>query len=156
MNINTTLTPKDLEVNDELSMVLVPNDVAHTIWDPIESMVQKIVDKAPDDVSMKELYDNITSGNMLLVLIIDKNEIPVACNVLDVRITSTGMRYLMIPITAGTRMKEWLDAFMKLASKIAIERDCKELRGMSIRKGWLRALAKHGWEEVHTTIKMKL
>lgn len=80
----------------------------------------------------------------------------IAVNILNTHIFPTGHRVLYIPITGGERMNEWLDDFMDLAHKIAISFNCVEIRGMSCRKGWLKALKKHNWYSLHEVIGCKV
>lgn len=140
-------------MTNKLQITAVPIDMVEMIWDPCETLLQTIADRAPRDVSIEKAYNSIRAGKMLLTVVSDQGKI-IALNVLDVRTNETGYRYLMIPLTAGERMDEWLDDFMQLAYSIARARDCAALRGMAARKGWTRALKKYECEEIYTVIEM--
>jgi len=65
----------------------------------------------------------------------------------------SGLRALFLPFISGDGIAELLaDCFEEL-KQIARQSDCTEIRGMSVRHGWMRILKPMGWEPVHEIIK---
>ncbi len=139
----------------ELTIALVPANMIELVWVQAEPLIKTVVDKAPDDLAIEAIKDRLMRGATAMVTISDGTEI-VALNVVTIETLDTGMKVMFIPITAGTRMDEWLTPFLDIAKKIAKDYDCTELRGLSVRKGWMKVLKEYGWEESHVVIKCKV
>ena len=138
-----------------LDICAIPAQMIEVVWSQVEPLLFRVVDRNPDDICPHVTKQKLLAGDTLLISISDGAEI-VAINILEVQELDTGLRVLYIPITAGTRMREWLEPFLAVAKRIAKDYKCVELRGMSVRKGWLNTLGKHGWESAYETIKCKV
>jgi len=136
----------------ELTIGACPPNLIGLLWDQVEALILDVVEKAPDDISVSHTKKQLEAGEVLLVTISDGAEL-VAINVLNVSTLDTGLKVLYIPITSGTRMDEWLDDFMVVAHQMAKDYECTQIRGLSVRKGWLKKLEDHHWSECFTTIK---
>jgi hypothetical protein len=117
--------------------------------------LQRVCDKAPNEITVDTIKRNLLSGKQMLIAILDGEEV-VACNVVEKVTFDTGWNVLYIPITGGDRMDEWEDRFLQLAHAIARDLGCDELRGLACRKGWLRNLEPRGWYRLHDVIGCKV
>ena len=142
-------------MDKELIITAVPDTMIDLIWDKVEPLIKMVETKAPDDIVANAVKDALRTGKQLLVIIYRESKI-IALNVLDVRTLDSGKKVLYIPITAGDEMESWLDNFLMVAKAIAKDYECVELRGLAIRRGWLKKLKPHGWEEMFTTIRCEL
>ena len=133
----------------DISMIPVP--LVDVVLPICEGYIKDVIKRAENDISMEVIRNQLKKGETLLVTISEGSEI-IAVNILETREFETGHKVLLIPITAGTRMSEWLDDFLRLAHQLAKDSGCKELRGISCRKGWTRALRDYGWYDIHTVI----
>jgi len=104
---------------------------------------------------MDEVKQRLLEGKALLVTISVGNKI-VAINTFELRILSSGLRTLYIPITGGSELFKWKDDIMALAIKVAKLFNCTEIRGVSVRDGWMDILGPMGWEPVHQVIKYNI
>lgn len=143
--------------NNELIIAAVPVTLVQVIYPMCVDHIQKVVDKAPTDISVDTILDGLLSGDRMLVTISDGPEI-IAVNVLQLEVMETGYRVLYIPITGGERMDEWLERFLSFAANVGRDLKCEELRGLACRKGWLRALNKteQEWYPIHEVIGCKI
>ena len=146
---------KELFNEEPLVVSAVPYTMIDLIWDRVEPLIRSVEALAPEDISTPLVKDNLRLGRNLLVCISRGSEV-IAVNVLDVRTMDSGIKVLYIPITAGDCMDEWLDNFLDVAKAIAKDYGCTELRGLAVRKGWIKKLESYGWEEMFTTIRCKL
>lgn len=140
---------------NKLTIAAVPVNLVEHMFPKAAPHLQRVVDKAPNDISLETIKANLMKGDTMLITISDGIDV-VAVNVLQVHVMETGYRVLYIPITGGIRMEEWLDDFMEIAHALARDFKCDELRGMACRKGWLRALNDQGWYPIHEVIGCKV
>lgn len=130
----------------------VPITLLDHVWDKCIPHLEKVIKKSPTELSLKTIRESLEKGSQMLFTISDGPEV-VAVNIVEKVDFPTGLSVLSIPITGGTRMDEWLERFLKIASALAEDMGCTELRGMAVRKGWLRKLEGYGWEPVFTVIR---
>lgn len=138
-----------------LNLSAVPPSLIDVIYPMIEYQINRVIDKAENDISSDTTKRRLKNGETMLIVINDEDEI-IAVNILEVMEFETGHRALYIPITAGERMSEWLEDFLKMAMDIAKDLNCQELRGISCRPGWIKALKSHGWYNINTVIGCKV
>lgn len=138
-----------------LIIAMVPPTMVEFIWPKCLPLLELVAEKAPNDISIDSIHENLLAGEILLAAILDGDEV-VAVNTMEVQTMDSGNKILYIPITGGSRMDEWLERFLEIAHGIAKVHNCIELRGLAVRKGWLKKLSSHGWEEHFVTIKCKV
>ena len=136
-------------------VALVPRTMVEYVWDECTPFLEMVLAKAPEDIGLDKVYNRCLSGDTMLVIITDGSEI-IAVNTLEVRELDSGNKILFLPIIGGSRTEEWQDRFIDLAHEIARHHDCIELRGMAVRKAWLRKLSRYGFEEHFVTLKCKV
>ena len=129
----------------DLTLAAVPASLIDLLWDQIAPFIDMVADKAPDDIVTSKVKENCQAGSNI-----------VAVNILDVKTLDSGMKVLYIPIIGGAELDNWSEDFMKLATEIAKDFGCSELRGMAVRKGWMTKLKPLGWEEMFTTVRCKI
>ena len=143
---------------------LIPPTLLDFVWDEVEPLLTKVIDLAPDELTIESVRDRLYKGLDTLIIITEDNKI-IALNTLQVRTLDSGKNVLYIPITSGERMEEWLDTFLEIAEQIARSSNCESLRGISCRgntKGdaWVRRLNKgktnNKWKHVQSVIEYDL
>jgi len=144
-----------LKERDEITIAACPPQMLAAVWDQCIPFLEKVVARSHGEITIDSVKARLQRADSLLVVICDGTEVIGAC-VVEVRVMDSGLRALFIPIVGGTRMFEWMDQFLEIAKAIAKDYDCTELRGMAVRKGWMRILKAHKWEEVHQVVKCKL
>ncbi len=131
---------------------VVPIPLIPHIWDKVSPLIQKVIDKAPDDLDMDTCLDSLLSFNSILMTVTKGNDL-IAVHTLRLQTLESGKKAMYIPITSGTELNKWMPEFLEIAEKIARDHGATELRGLAARKGWLPKLKPYGWEEVFTTIR---
>jgi len=133
---------------------MIPPYLVDVMWKDIEPILQRVVDCSHGELSCDGVKRRAKAGTTLLVAICKDDKI-VAVNTGDVVEFDSGLRSFYIPITGGDFMDEWLVDSLEVAKALAKDFNCTELRGISVRRGWLKALPK-GWEPVSETIRFDL
>ena len=139
----------------ELTIAAVPITLLDHMLPKSISHIEKVINKAPLDLSLDSLKKDLYSGTSMLITISDKDEV-IAVNIVSADEMPTGHRVLWIPVTGGDRMDEWLERFLSLAHQIARDLNCQELRGIPCRTGWMRILKKQNWYPIHEIIGCKV
>ena len=139
----------------KLRIGAVSSHLVDIVWDQVVPHLERVVKVAHGEITLDSVKDQLIKGDALLITISDGPDI-IAVNTLEVRNLSSGLKVLYIPITGGDRMDEWMDEFLKVAQAVAKDFNCTRLRGLAVRKGWMRVLKQHDWHEVHTVIECNL
>lgn len=141
----------------ELIISAVPVTLVEHLFPKAVPCLERVINKAPNDINLETIKKNLLNGNQMLVTISDGADV-IAVNVLEKAVYATGHTVLYIPITGGDRMDEWLVRFLDIANAIALDLDCEEMRGNACRAGWLKALNKtdYEWYGVHEVIGCKV
>jgi len=135
----------------------VPIQLVDYLWSAIENHLARVVAIAEDEISLSSIHDKIISGKTLLLVVINRDTNIIVSAIVVEKITyENGMSALVMPIVGGDEMDGWLEQSLEVAKGIAKDIGCTELRGLGARRGWLRKLKNHGWEEAYTVIKCKL
>jgi len=139
----------------DLIVSACPISMLGLIWHQVEPILQRVVDRVPDDLTMFAIQKRLMSGQQMMVTVSRGADI-IAVNIIEVKVLDSGKRTLYLPIIGGDEFDAWSDQVMDVAKAIAKDYNCTELRGMSVRKGWMHKLKKYGWEESFTTLKLEL
>lgn len=146
-----------MEKKDGLSLATrhhfsaLPVNLLDVLWDKIYPLLQKPVDVSSGEVTMESIKARIRSGDVLLILV-SREELLVAVVTVEIRTFESGLRTLQLPLIGGSEMNEWFDKMLDTVKAIARDKGCQEIRGMSVRKGWMRILEKHGFKEISTVL----
>lgn len=133
----------------------VPVTMLDLVWDRAAPLLKLPIDLSADELTLDSVYQRIKSGNTLLLTVSNGPDI-IAVVTAEIRSFDTGMKALYLPLIGGTDMENWFDRMHDIAAAIAKDFDCQELRGIAVRKGWLRVLKDKGWSEVSTIVKYPL
>ena len=144
-----------LKLSDKLTISAVPSNLIDLVWDQVEPLIDKVVEKAPGEIVTSLVKERLLANDELLMLVSEGDKV-IAANVVTVRTLDSGVRALYIPIVGGSRMNEWMSDFLSQVELLAKDYNCTELRGLAARKGWLSKLKPYGWEEVYTTVRYKI
>jgi hypothetical protein len=141
----------------KLIIAAVPITMIDLIFPKCIPHLERVIEKAPDDINLEGIERSFKNGSRMLVTVSEGDQV-IACNVLETCTHDTGHKVLYIPITGGDRLDEWMDRFLEIANAIALDLGCHELRGIASRAGWLRMLkAKgHDWYRLHEVVGCKV
>ena len=138
-------------------LTAVPISLVPLLWDKVVPILQRVVDISDGDISTDTVKARIVNGQSLLIVVTEKDTANmIAIFTAEIRTMDTGKRVIYAPIIAGDEMKGWLEDMCQFLHGLAVKENCTQIRGISARKGWIRALKKHGLIEGTTTVSYKL
>lgn len=137
---------------DKYLIAVVPMTMIELVWAKVIPHLQRVVDVAHGEITLETVKNRLISGKSLLVTISQGDQI-IAINTLELRVMDSGLRAMFIPITGGDDLDGWMPQFLVMANAIAKDYQCTELRGLSVRAGWMKKLSVFGWENVHMVIR---
>ena len=144
---------KDM-TNSAIEVSSVPAAVLDVVWADVAPMIKKATDRSGGRYNLASVREGIESGVLGLWIAMDDAK-PIAALTTRIEDFPTGKRCLAIDWIGGDRMKDWLPEAHDMLSDYARAHGCSYLQGYG-RKGWLRALAKHGWEVDYTAYRMEI
>lgn len=130
----------------------VPASLIDIVWPQVEPLLQKPIELAHGETDINAVYNNLKTANILLCTV-SQGPVIVAAFTLEFREFESGLKTMYLPLIGGTNMRHWMDQGLKVVEAIGKDFKCTELRGISVRKGWMRILEKKGWEEVSVTVR---
>lgn len=133
----------------------VPCTLIDLLWEKVSAILARPIALAHNEVTIDSTYKKLKSGESML-MVVSRGEYVLAAATLEVRELESGLRALYIPLVGGVEMDNWMERFLLICKAIAKDLNCTELRGIAVRKGWLKKLNSFGWEEVSTMIKCKV
>ena len=140
---------------DNIIIAACPATMVPIVWARVAPMLQLPCDMSHNETDIESVYARLMAGDSLLTLVSKGTEI-VAAITLNVVTFDTGLKALYLPLVSGKYFDQWCDRYFKVVCAIAKDLNCTELRGISVRKGWLRKLRKYGFEEVSTIVRCPL
>jgi len=143
-----------MPIDCKYTIAAVPPELVEFMWPKVLPHLDRVIEKAPHDITRESVKMRMLAGDTLLVIISDGDEI-IAINTLEVRVMDSGVRALYAPIIGGGDLYEWMAQFMDVAMAIGRDFKCTEMRGLAARKGWLSRLQQcdSGWENVHMVVR---
>lgn len=128
----------------------VPSMDARTVWPVVEAWVSAACEYADGLIEARHILDEIERAErQLWVVCLDGTPAAVATTRIDVH--PTGIRVLSVPTVGGSGMDLWLGPLVDTLRRYARAQGCVGLEGCG-RRGWTRALKKHGWQERCVTV----
>ena len=134
---------------------IVPPNLIDYMWADIAPIIKRPIDLSHDEVTLEIAKKELESGGVSLVLITKGPQL-VAINTLEVRTFPTGKKCMYIPLTGGDELDGWMEEFLGMVTATAKQHGCSHIRGLAVRKGWLRKLEGLGFEPISTTIEMEI
>jgi len=134
---------------------IVPPNMVEYLWEDVAPIIQRPIDLSHNEVTLDIAKKELMSGGVTLVIVTLGDEI-VAINTLEVRTFPTGKKAMYIPLTGGDHLDYWMLDFLAMVKEMAKAHGCTHIRGLAVRKGWLRKLEKLGFEPISTTIELEI
>ena len=124
------------------------------LWDEVEPLLQKAVDKANGEMTTEELKEQILNGETLLYTVDDTDYI-VAAVTFQKRHFDNGKEVLVILTAGGERLYEWMDDVLEEANNVGRESGCEDVYVVG-RSGWKKPLGERGFQVAHTVYKKRV
>ena len=140
---------------EDFTISAVPPNMVDLVWPQCAPLVQRVIDKAPDDIVLDKVREECAKGDTLLTIVSRETTI-IALNILNVVTLDTGKRVLTIPIIAGDKMPLWMERFMEVMKQIAKDYECTAIRGFAAREGWIKLLQPLGYKKLHTVLQYEI
>lgn len=131
----------------------IPKEKVETVWNVVEPLLQTANDRAHGEETLEDIRERIDSG-VALLLVAMEGERALAAFVAEL-ITYPRRTICGITLCGGERADDWLPEFMPDIKAIAKEHGADSVR-LAGRRGWIRKLAKYGWNEMYTVAEVAL
>jgi len=133
-------------------MVLTAQDAINLWESTVWRLLAPAVDMSNGESTEASLKQRVKIAAVTVVLAMKEDE-PKLAFTLEVTEYDSGLRVLSLPFISGDGIAELLSDCFGDLKKIAKQSHCTEIRGMSVRRGWMKVLKPLGWETVHEVIK---
>lgn len=141
-----------------MNIIEVKPDRLDEVWPLIEPIMKLPVEKSHGEVTLQTTFNRINGGIARLFIVIDNNKI-IALSTFEIRTFDSGERALYMPMMGGINggmIDVWGEEMHRIGIEMAKEHNCRELRAICARNGWLRVLKKKGWREEHTIMSLEV
>jgi hypothetical protein len=126
-------------------------------WPIAGPLLQKVVDAAPEELTLAGIHGRIVSGEENLALVMNDQGVAVAAFTIGIQTFDTGMKSLSIPVIGGEGLPRWIGDITEEVQELAATYGCKQIRAYGARKGWLRAFREYGaFDGDRCTLKMRV
>jgi hypothetical protein len=131
-----------------ISGVLAPD--IDSVWIQVEPEIARVTDRFDTGERPEHFYQRLIKREQQLWL----------CNggeglfITEVKIFPE-FKLLAVPIVAGKNMDKWMVGMVDTCKAFAKHHQCKYIEGYG-RKGWLRALHKHGFKDYAITTRLEV
>ena len=123
-------------------VTLVPHEALPKVWAEVAPLIAKVVTK-PEvfGTTVLDVYDWCLKGKFHLWIMVDEDTKKIkAAGVTTISI-HPGHRVLTVPFADGSDVELWLEKWMTILEKFAVDCDCSALQ-ICGREGWIRKLKK--------------
>jgi hypothetical protein len=120
-------------------------------WDELLPHIERVVAIGHGEFSADSIKQKVLDNRGFMIAVYEGDVIK-AINTAEVAVYDSGLRSLVIPIFAGDGLRDWGPEWFELQKEIAREFNCKEIRGMAVRDGWIRLLDDYGFKPSYTVI----
>jgi len=119
-----------------------------SVWDEASPLLQKAIDHSFGEVSIQDVYKNLTEGQSKLIIITDERLIAAA--VIE-PVDYPQIRTARISFLGGERMGDWIPAIIEF---ITIWSEESGMDGIEVigREGWVKMLKPLGFKKAYTHI----
>ncbi len=136
-----------------IGFVAVAPQNARAIWPSIEHHASAALKHSTDGMTTKQILEWIVQDRLILVVITRNNKIAASAT-MEMAANLNGKSCHIITM-GGDDMDDWLEQFIEVWEKVAIEQGADYLT-MKGRKGWQRATKPFGFEHEYTQMKKDL
>ncbi len=120
-----------------------------TWWPLIAPLVAKAVEHAHGFTTLDEIAKAVACADMQAFAVVDGSGLRAAC-ITEIKVRPA-LKTLNVIALGGDGMDEWLPALLEVLEAFGRHLHCKRLMCVG-RRGWVRALQSHGWDEIFTTV----
>lgn len=137
-----------------IKVTLLKKELVDMMWVTVGPLLSKAVDHSNGELSIDQLKDLITSGEMALATIIEDG-VTIAAVTFEQREFKSGKRILHVATAGGESASKWIDEVDDLCEALAKKYNCQEVYIIG-RQGWARTLKHLDYCLVHTVISRKV
>ena len=135
-----------------MKIYLIPPDNVRHIFPEIELYLDRLVPTTNGRYSKVDiLHDMLTARESLWVIVAEDDKTIIGIILTEITIYPR-KRMLSIQYAAGDQLDEWMEEALRTLENWAVDNDCT---GMEItgRRGWVKKLKLHKWEEEFVVVK---
>ena len=139
----------------EFKAVLVPTPLVEYMWLDVLDLLRKPIDNSNGEVTVGSTLRRAMAGEISILVFMAGSSVECVATV-EVLTFESGKRSLSLPLFAGNNIERYGDLIQETVVGLAKTANCENVRGMSIRKGWMSMLTKYGWQTDHQIISYTL
>jgi hypothetical protein len=128
--------------------MISPEDV-DSVWEAAGALIDKAIKYCNGETNLDHILKDLRKGDRKLATICDNGEM-IAAIILSMSVFPE-KKVCHISLVGGIRMEEWCDRGLPTIEIIAREAGADAVR-IQGRRGWLRRLKAHGYDEIATVI----
>jgi len=132
-------------------VAIKPEDVPG-VWPHVVKYFESVVDRISEYTTLDGIYNRISSGSYLLLVVTDGPDIKMAM-VCEIVTCDTGNKIMMIPQLGGYDMGAWLKDIVDALYKLGHDMGCFKVMIAGARPGWGKVMKEHGGVVSHVTIE---
>lgn len=134
-------------------ITLIPLDEIDNVWRYAAPHILRATDRSHDRYALYDIFKAVKMGQQQLWMVYEEDK--------DVAAFTTsitpypGRKILTCQFCGGSKLEEWASEATDILKNFAQDNDCTmiELYG---RKGWVKELRKHGWEDEFSAYQLEL
>ena len=135
-------------------VVAIPANCAREYWPNVERFAESALQHAADNMTVQTVLEMIVSGNLILVVVTDERDVPLASMTFEVVDKPEG-KICHCMTLGGDDLETWVEDFVEVWRAVAKQLDCKRVT-IKGRAGWERYAKRFGFEHQYTIMSLEV
>ena len=139
---------------EPVKVCAVPAELAGEYWPNVERFATMALEHAADDMSTNDILERIVDGSLILVVVTDEDDQPIASMTLEIVNKPTG-RICHCMTLAGVDLEKWVETYIRVWRAVAVELQCDRIT-IKGRAGWSKYAKRHGFKHQYTIMSLEV
>lgn len=138
---------------NDIDLYAVPPYAVDEVWSEISPFIQKGLDYAHGEMGIDDVKQMVLNDVVVPIVMAHQGKV---LAVVTMEISEKPSKRVMSLMTAGgEELENWLDEFMHVADKLAIEQGVDAIY-VTGRKGWEKKLRRYGYNYAYTVLARQI
>lgn len=137
-----------------VKVVAVPAELAREYWPNVERFASMALEHAADQMSTGAILERIIDGKLILIVVTDETDSPVASMTLEIVDQPRG-RICHCMTLGGEDLEQWVATYIEVWRAVALELECDYLT-IKGRAGWEKYATRHGFKHQYTIMSLPI
>jgi hypothetical protein len=136
-----------------MKVYLVPQEYITSIYSDIEKYIDKLTPTTHGRFDKIDILNDLLTGRETLWTVVDEKNDNKIIGVIFTEISHyPRKKMLSIQYASGDKLDEWMEESLVTLENWAVDNECTAME-ITGRRGWVKKLKKHNWEEEFVVIK---